>query len=125
MAKLSAYGQRELYRITRERDRPLDETISWERIERAVMHNGRILEKRTVIFRDPSLGRHNWGWKLKGHLKPDWTPEAFVRLMTGPLKDNRPSPWTLTKGTLLPRVEDTWDVSKPYPDEPGPIAEGT
>lgn len=102
MAKLNAYGQREVFRIARERDLPNDPFVSWERIERAIMHNGRILEKRTVLFRDSLYGpyRHAWGWKLHARLKPGWTPRAFVDLLLAPRKDGSASPWELTKGTL-------------------------
>lgn len=81
MAKLSAYRQREVLRVERERETPDDDLCSWRRTTLAVMSNGRVLEKRDVIFRpdafNPSGRRHSFGWKVKGRLAATATPETF------------------------------------------------
>ena len=73
MAKLRAYGQREILRVERERGLPAtDDLCSWERRTLAVMHNGRVLEKLDVRFRpdafEPAGRFHSYGWKVKGKL---------------------------------------------------------
>lgn len=82
MAKLSAHGQ-ELARASFERETPPHETgVSWERVERTLHSDMKVLEKRTVKFRpsayDPVGERHDWGWKLRGKCKPELTPAMWV-----------------------------------------------
>ena len=82
MAKLRAYGQREILRVERERGLPAtDDLCSWERRTLAVMHNGRVLEKLDVRFRpdafEPAGRFHSYGWKVKGKLAAGKTPETF------------------------------------------------
>jgi hypothetical protein len=66
MAKLSAHGQKEQYRLVKEKDLPNDPLISWERETVAVMDSGKVLVKRDVIFRpsgfQPKPKRHSYGW---------------------------------------------------------------
>lgn len=62
MAKLSAYGQREVARLERERETPADTLISWERTTFAFMESGRVLSKRDVKFRSENR-KHSYGWK--------------------------------------------------------------
>ena len=67
MAKLSAHGQKEQYRLVKEKDLPNDPLISWEREVIAVMDSGKVLLNRTVIFRPTANlrgGRHSYGWKV-------------------------------------------------------------
>jgi len=81
MAKLSAYRQREVLRVERERETPGDDLCSWKRRTLAVMSNGRVLEKVNVMFRpdafNPNDRRHSYGWKVKGRLGATATPETF------------------------------------------------
>ena len=81
MAKLSAYRQREVLRVERERETPGDDLCSWERRTLAVMHNGRVLEKLDVRFRpdafEPAGRFHSYGWKVKGKLAAGKTPKTF------------------------------------------------
>ncbi len=81
MAKLRAYGQREVLRVEREKNTPDDDLTTWERETRALMHNGRVLRKLDVRFRSdaftPEPRFHSYGWKLWGRLAADKTPETF------------------------------------------------
>jgi hypothetical protein len=68
MAKLSAGGQKEQYRLVKENKEPKSPLISWEREVIAVMESGKVLINRTVIFAPtpgfPKPKRHSYGWKL-------------------------------------------------------------
>ncbi len=103
MAKLSARGRTELARVTRERnvcgviytERAYDwgkapircnltaghegahtgeSLTSWEREERALMSDGKILSKRTCLF---DHGRHDYGWTVRATVKAGVTPEVW------------------------------------------------
>lgn len=73
MAKLSAYGRKELVRLVREKDIKDNNLISWERKTLAFMSDGHILEKRDVRFLpdayDPQGRLHSWGWKKLAKVK--------------------------------------------------------
>ena len=82
MAKLRAYGQREVLRVERERAPTAPDALTdWERTTLAVMSNGRVLEKLDVHFKpdafEPTGRRHSYGWKVKGKLATGKTPETF------------------------------------------------
>ena len=82
MAKLSAYRQREVLRVERERVPTAPDALTdWERMTLAVMSNGRVLEKLDVHFKpdafEPTGRRHSYGWKVKGRLAAGKTPETF------------------------------------------------
>lgn len=68
MAKLSAHGQKEQYRLVKENKEPKSPLISWERETIAVMESGKVLINRTVIFVptlfQPKPKRHSYGWKV-------------------------------------------------------------
>jgi hypothetical protein len=75
MAKLSAHGQKEQYRLVKEKDLPNDALISWERETIAVMDSGKVLINRVVIFRTMPSGvnkRHSYGWKVAAKRLPTY-----------------------------------------------------
>jgi hypothetical protein len=103
MAKLSARGRMELARVSRERsicavvyserkyewgaapiacsltaghagDHSGESLTTWERTERALMSDGKILEKLDCMF---SHGRHSYGWKVRAAVKTGVTPETW------------------------------------------------
>jgi len=76
MAKLSAHGQKEQYRLVKERETPHDTLIAWEREVIAVMESGKVLVKRDVLFRpsgfQPKPKRHSYGWKVSTKRLPTY-----------------------------------------------------
>lgn len=82
MAKLSAYGQRELHRVYKEWTFTREENglTSWEREEVALMDNRRILRRLVVRFWD--MGRHDYGWKVEPRkVKEGRIEHYFKRLL--------------------------------------------
>src|SRR5437016_10851712 len=81
MAKLRAYGQREVLRVERERQTPDGDLTTWERTTITVMSNGRVLSKLDVRFKpdqyEPNGRLHSYGWKVKGKLAAGKTAESF------------------------------------------------
>lgn len=79
MAKLSAYGQREFLRVAKEYQitpKPDEHNpVVWRKKTVAFMSNNRILVKEQARWADGM--KHDWGWKVKGKLKPGITPEAI------------------------------------------------
>lgn len=70
MARLSAYGQRELARVRFTRESPQDDLVIKSITERAFMSNGRILERRVVWFKPDAYDhgkarRHDYRWTVK------------------------------------------------------------
>jgi hypothetical protein len=92
MAKLKAHGA-VLARATQERETPDNTMISYERTERTLHADLKVLENRTVIFRADNR-RHSYGWKLRGKLKPNITPEAWV-------KNRQDQGWAVTHSPLI------------------------
>ena len=84
MAKLSANGRKELIRL--EKEVPVEETanISYDRRTIALMSDGKVLEKRDVVFKPTSWEtkpqKHTWGWTVKGKAKEGMTPERFAEI---------------------------------------------
>lgn len=78
MAKLSARGRKELVRVVLERPlaREDDDLIDYEREERALMSDGKILCRRVVRFREGSR-RHDYGWNVRGALKAGVNPDEW------------------------------------------------
>lgn len=63
MAKISARGDREVLRATKETPMPpTDELVSRRRVEVVVTRNRRVLQKNTAWFRQDGR-QHDWGWK--------------------------------------------------------------
>lgn len=81
MAKLSARGRKEIARVDREINvnDPTALTM-WRKTTVALMSDGNMLEKLDVRFRDGHL--HSYGWKLRGKVKAEVTPERFVAHFT-------------------------------------------
>jgi hypothetical protein len=127
-ARLSARGRREIGRVYKQVDTPDDELTIWSKNTLAFMSDGKILQKRDVIFKpdkyNPKGKRHSWGWKSYGKVKPGVTPEeAFGKFVadmekkgwvkeglneepiygtTGPL----PLPMGATKPVIQPNTDD-------------------
>jgi hypothetical protein len=80
MAKLSAYGQREVARLSKEMSTPDNELSVWARMTFAFMDNGRLLTKRDVKFR--SGEKHCYGWTVSKnkYKKPEERQAAIERL---------------------------------------------
>jgi len=82
MAKLSARGRKELARVTK--TETLTEEQSSVTLERttvlALMSDGKILQKDSVVFR--SGDKHSYGWKVRSKAKAGVTPEMFVSALT-------------------------------------------
>jgi hypothetical protein len=76
MAKLSAHGRKELYRMVVERETPDSALFSWERRTRVLMSDGKVLEKCDCRFRDSVYGDHkySYGWRVAAKLKEGCTP---------------------------------------------------
>lgn len=77
MAKLNAYGQVELVRVSVECTVLHNDLIDWEKVEKAYMENGRVLKRRVVRFKSDGR-KHDYGWKLAGHVKPGVTVKRIV-----------------------------------------------
>ena len=75
---------------------------TWERTTKRLMSDGKILEKRDVLFRRSQFEtrdhRHSYGWKVAAQLKPGKTTADFIAVYTGPRKDGSPSQWTVNSG---------------------------
>lgn len=76
MAKLSAHGQKEQFRLVKEDKNPASALISWARETLAVMDSGKVLLNRVVIFRPspsfPEANRHSYGWKVLAKKLPTY-----------------------------------------------------
>lgn len=99
MAKLSAHGN-ELLRIERELDiNDPDRLTIWERITRAYMSDGKVMQKIDVRFKDDE--RHSYGWKLYATLKKGSTIESYrayvakqaAALASGVTISGKPTSW--------------------------------
>lgn len=77
MAKLSARGRKEVFRVVRERERTDSDLINWERMTYALMSDNSILEKRDVRFSSDNR-KHSYGWKKAGKLREGSTPEKLL-----------------------------------------------
>lgn len=73
MAKLSARGRIELGRWQIERETPNSDLTTSERITLALMSDGRLLQKRDVVFKpdtfNPEGRKYSWGWKQYKKIK--------------------------------------------------------
>lgn len=82
MAKLSARGRKELYRVSLEAVvTDPDRLVTWERTTKALMSDNKVLEKRDVRFKPDSIHpegqRHSYGWTVRGKLKAGFAPEVW------------------------------------------------
>lgn len=110
MAKLSAHG-RELLRIMREQDIDLaanpDSSVTWRRLTRAHMADGKILEKVDVHFKpstyQPRGESYSYGWKLAAKLKPGITPADAVSKVLQLIADGK-SKYTVVSGGRPPVI---------------------
>jgi len=71
MARLKSYGQKEVLRVSKDKDGIPDLTLR-EKVTLAFMNNGRVLQKLDVWFKpgpfdDGKERFHSYGWKFKGH----------------------------------------------------------
>lgn len=94
MAKLSAYGRTQVFRVTVELDvtEALTDTdanpVVWRRREAAYMSDRTILVKHTVRWANGE--RHDWGWSVKGKLKRGITfADAHRIISESPLSDGK------------------------------------
>ncbi len=76
MAKLSARGRKEVFRVSKEIEvTDPESSITWEKMTRALMTDGSLLVKRQVRFKATECSAsyvHTWGWKkTKLKLKAD------------------------------------------------------
>jgi len=76
MAKLSAHGQKEQYRLVKRNSSPLSPLILWEKETMAVMDSGKVLINRAVLFApsplNPEPKPHSYGWKVRGVSLPTY-----------------------------------------------------
>lgn len=77
MAKLSARGRKEVARLSKEGD-PGRELVSWERVTVTLMSDGKVLEKRDVVFQSDGR-KHTWGWKVRGKMAKGQGEVEFKR----------------------------------------------
>ena len=117
MAKLSAHGK-ELLRTAVERDiTDSERSITWERVTRAYMIDGKVMQKIDVRFKadsyHPSGERYSYGWKLYGQRKAGTTIESYrayvaklaVALAHGTLVSGKPTTWkVVTDGTPVVHI---------------------
>jgi len=80
MAKLSARGRTETYRVVKEYSVNPDEDVTVRKRTVVLMSDGTVLEKVTVRFSypgaDPKGRLHDWGYKIKG--KAGLTPAEWL-----------------------------------------------
>lgn len=82
MAKLKAYGRTELFKVEKEREVTNSDLITWEKVSYALMSDGKVLERRVVLFKpssyEPKGRRHDYGWKEHGRLKAEGDPNVYL-----------------------------------------------
>jgi hypothetical protein len=100
MARLSKHGA-ELLRIEVEADvTEPDASTTWERLTRAYMADGKILEKRDVRFKpsaiSPNGENYTWGWKLgRRQLKPEVNIHEHVTKIARKITDSTDTKWRI------------------------------
>ena len=94
MARLSAHG-RELLRIELEKDvTDPEDSVSWVRLTRVVMSDGKVMQKQDVRWR-----RYSYGWKLHATVKKDvTTPEAYAAKVKANLEAKPDARWKVVSG---------------------------
>ena len=82
MAKLKARGRKEIFRVTKTKQRPDDRQISHERIQVALMTDNNFLKRRVIYWRpEANVGsQHDYGWKVTGKIKAGLTAEAALKI---------------------------------------------
>jgi hypothetical protein len=108
MAKLSANGQREVVRFTKESETPESELTSREMVKWAYMDNGVVLTQRVVWFRDDAR-RHDWGWKKAQKVDSRWVhqlPKLVARVET--------RGWTVTPGPAYYLIRDAVEFERKW-----------
>lgn len=84
MAKLKARGRTEIWKVAKEGPTPNSDLIIWEKSEVTLMSEGSLLERRVVRFKPDKYdlkGRlHDYGWKVKGKMKPTLTPSQALEI---------------------------------------------
>ena len=75
MAKLSARGRKEVFRLERQLLSESDSAFTENRLTIAVMDDRTILQKHSARWKDTGK-LHTWGWKKKGKLKSDVSFDA-------------------------------------------------
>ena len=83
MAKLSARGRTEIFRMEKEDNAPKSDLITYERSTIALMSDGNILQKRDVIFPAGPYDngkdkRHTYNWTVKGKIKLGVHPDQLM-----------------------------------------------
>ncbi len=88
MAKLKARGRTELFRIEREKEFSPEERATrkfdtvWEKLVRALMSDGNLLERRSAKWPDPhepgGLRKYDWEWRKVGTLKAGGDPKRLL-----------------------------------------------
>lgn len=86
MAKLSARGRTEVYRMVKEIPVKPDEDVTYRKRTVCLMSDGTILVKDTVRFKpagswdDPKGRLHDWGFKVKGKIKEGISPIQWFEM---------------------------------------------
>jgi hypothetical protein len=84
MAKLSARGRTEIYRVTKSYQVRPDEDVTLRKKTVCLMSDGNVLEKITVRFKpmgswdDPKGRLHDWGYKVKGKIASGHSNEEWL-----------------------------------------------
>lgn len=106
MARLGKHGT-ELLRIECEAEIDTaanpDSSTTWERLTRAYMTDGKILEKRDVRFKPSSVSprgeSYSYGWKLgRRQLKPEIDIRGHVAKVGEKIRGNSDTKWRVVSG---------------------------
>lgn len=79
MAKLTARGRTEVWRVERTTDSSTGGTL---RVTLALMSDGNILKKMTSFTQQGKVA-HSWGWTVWRKLKKDGNPDRLKERLVG------------------------------------------
>lgn len=111
MARLKAHGT-ELLRVEYENDSPKSDLITYERVTRAYMSDGQILQKRDVRFKPDSFGIrkngefYSYGWKRHAKVKKGHTIQEVIASALKAIANKPDTKWKVVSGGLPPVVID-------------------
>ena len=116
MTRLSAHGK-ELLRVELERDiNDPERSTTWERITRAYMPDGKVMQKIDVRFKpssfQPSGERYSYGWKVYAQRKAGTTIENYkayvaklgAAIASGFTTSGKPTTWKVISGGPAPII---------------------
>src|SRR5262249_17133713 len=83
MAKLTARGRHEIWKISKEDPSPKSDLVTWEKTELTLMSDGSLLRRRVVKFKpgpyDQGKPRHHdYGWKEWKKVKAGGRPQRLL-----------------------------------------------